>query len=173
MFMNLSSHETAEKAVNRLIKECCLNLSSHFLRLELLTEKFVLPIEGYEGVERDYVIGVIYSINEVMQFLRSLNAAQHIDALVLHNLAAKTWYDEAIEVVHSDVMKDERIKRDLAEFTRRWDIVNPPKKAPENAAAMAEAFKDDDIEDQPGFEITDHEKGLAAMAGDDLKDLPN
>lgn len=144
--MNLNAYQNAEQIVARLSREAVLNTASHIMRLELATAGFSLEIDNFEGAERDYVIGVIYSMNEQVSLLKSLGGQSYIDALLVGNLDAKAWYDKAINTVHKAIMQDACVKEDTEEFSRRWEIVQPTPKRPANADQLDMNFAEDDVE---------------------------
>lgn len=154
MYQTLSSTLSADEKLSRLIKQATLNVSQHFARLGLLTENFSLSAEDYEGFERDYLISVLYSINENLAVLNFAGAKELTDALFLNMLPAREWYDEAIGSIHKLMMEDEAILEDMEEFEDMINVLNPRPEPP-----MPDELGDDEA-------LTDEEKAsLTDIAG--------
>ena len=154
MYQTLSSTLSADEKLARLIKQATLNVSQHFARLGLLTEGFTLKPEDYEGYERDYLISVLYSINENLAVLNFSGSKELVDALFLNMLDGRQWYDEAIGSIHKNMMDDDAILEDMKDFEEMINTLNPPPEQP----PMPDELGDDEA-------LTDEEKA-ALTEGD-------
>ena len=156
MYQTLNSTLSVDEKLSRLIKQATLNVSQHFARLGLLTENFSLSSEDFEGYERDYLVSVLYSINENLAVLNFAGAKELTDALFLNMLHAREWYDRTINDIHECIMYNEDILEDMEEFENMLNVLNPPPEQP-----MPDEFGDDEA-------LTDEEKAsLTDIAGGD------
>jgi len=141
MYQTLRSTLSADEKLSRFIKQATLNVSQHFCRLSLLTEGFTLPVDNYEGFERDYLVSVLYSINENLAVLNFAGAKELTDALFLNMLDGREWYDEAISSIHEAMMEDPAILEDMDDFEEKINVLNPP---PPLEPPMADELGDDE-----------------------------
>ncbi len=140
MYQQVNSNLSAEEKLSRLIRQSAVQLSMHLTRLEFLTDKFFLPVDGYVGVERDYLISVLYTINETLAVLHFTGSKDIIDAIFLNNLEARDWYDEAIKEIHNSILENPAVLEDMELFETRLIQLNPP---PSEEGVMEDELGDD------------------------------
>ena len=143
----INAFPTAEQIVARLTKEAAVNASSHLLRLKLVTNNFEDDLSCYDGIERDFIISIAYSMNETVALINALGAQPILDAIALQNPQAMDWYDTTIKTLHEANVDNEHLAPINEAFTAEWEKVRPSPKPPANAKQMAEAFKGDDLEE--------------------------
>lgn len=178
MYQTLNSTLSADEKLSRLTKQAALNLSMHFLRLNLITTGFSVGVDKFSGIERDYVVGILYTINENLAVLNFAGAKELVDAVFMNQLDARDWYDRAIQEVHEACMNHEAVVHDMEEFEKIMERLNPkPKGQPMpdelgDDVALTEGDKSKMYEDEELGEDDLHEagdglaeEGLAAIAG--------
>ena len=159
-YQQLSSTLSEAEKLNRLQKQAALNISHHFARLGLLTENFSLAVEEYEDTERDYLVSLLYTINENLAVLNFTGAKDLIDALFLNMLDGRAWYDAAINLVHTGMVDCPSILEDMADFEEMLNTLNPPQEP------MPDELGDDDDD-----ALTEDERGLLNNVDPDLNDI--
>lgn len=125
MFHTIGSNLSAEEKLHRLTKQATLNLSLHLTRLRLITEGFEQPVESFVGVERDYIVGLLYTLNETIAILNSTGGRELIDAVFLQQLGGRDWYDAAIEAVHNAITELPSIENSLKIFDDTLEHLRP------------------------------------------------
>ena len=129
--MNLNAYETADQKVARMIREACLNAASHLLRIYLVTAGLAKKPEDLTGIERDFLVSVVFSMNECVAVLNTLGGTAHLDAIALTDPDVFEYYVAAVTFFHNNNQKSPELQGINKAFEAAWLRIKPEPVQPE------------------------------------------